>query len=382
MKHQFSLRAEWTGNQGSGTSGYKDYRRDVTLQAAGPGEISGSSARAFHGDESRWNPEQLLLGALAQCHTLSYLHHATAAGVVVSGLAVAVEGTLEVDSSGAGRMSAATLRPEVWLADEAQREQADALHEPAHRDCFIANSLSFPVELAPQKPRQMPQLPEFSSRLGAPIAVVRPRTANRPSQVSGLKERPTEVEPVMRADRPSGAEQTAARDAGPATRSGDQPQLMPASLRPSAAGTPTTADRAATPSAAAAAPAAPGQATSFYEAVGGHETFAQLTRVFYENVRQDPLLAPMYPQDDWEGSEARLRMFLEQYWGGPRTYSEQRGHPRLRMRHMPFKVDFAARDAWLRHMRTAVDSLDLAPLQEAELWDYLERAAHSMVNSA
>ena len=83
-----------------------------------------------------------------------------------------------------------------------------------------------------------------------------------------------------------------------------------------------------------------------------------------------------------EGGEERLRLFLEQYWGGPRTYSEQRGHPRLRMRHMPYTVDFAARDAWLRHMRTAVDSLDLPPLQEAELWDYLERAAHSMVNSA
>lgn len=344
MKHQFSLRAEWTGNQGSGTSGYRDYRRDVTLQAVGPGEISGSSARAFHGDETRWNPEQLLLGALAQCHTLSYLHHATAAGVVVTGMAVAVEGTLETESSGAGRMTAATLRPEVWLADESQREQADGLHEPAHRDCFIANSLGFPVEIAPQRPRQMPHLPEFSSRLGAPIAVARPRPANRPSQVSGLQERPTEVEPVMREDRPSGAEQVAARDSRP----------LPA----------------------------PGQATSFFEAVGGHETFAQLTRVFYENVRKDPLLAPMYPQDDWEGAEERLRMFLEQYWGGPRTYSEQRGHPRLRMRHMPYTIDFAARDAWLRHMRTAVDSLDLAPLQEAELWDYLERAAHSMVNSA
>ena len=103
---------------------------------------------------------------------------------------------------------------------------------------------------------------------------------------------------------------------------------------------------------------------------------------FYAGVREDPLLAPMYPADDWEGSEERLRMFLEQYWGGPRTYSERRGHPRLRMRHAPFRVDPAARDAWLRHMRAAVDTLELSPLHEAELWDYLERAAHSLQNSA
>ena len=122
--------------------------------------------------------------------------------------------------------------------------------------------------------------------------------------------------------------------------------------------------------------------TTFYERVGGHETFVTLVAEFYRGVAQDPPLREMYPEEDLGPAEVRLRMFLEQYWGGPRTYSEQRGHPRLRMRHMPFKVDFAARDAWLRHMRTAVDSLDLPPLQEAELWDYLERAAHSMVNSA
>ena len=89
----------------------------------------------------------------------------------------------------------------------------------------------------------------------------------------------------------------------------------------------------------------------------------------------------MYPEEDMEGAVWRLRSFLEQYWGGPHSYSEQRGHPRLRMRHMPFKVNPDARDRWLAHMATAVDSLELSELDRAMLWDYLERAAHSMVNT-
>ena len=121
---------------------------------------------------------------------------------------------------------------------------------------------------------------------------------------------------------------------------------------------------------------------SFYDAVGGRPTFDRLTAEFYARVREDEILAPMYPQDDFEGAQRRLLMFLEQYWGGPRTYSEERGHPRLRMRHAPYRIDPAARDAWLRHMRAAVDTLELSPLHEAELWDYLERAAHSLQNSA
>lgn len=119
----------------------------------------------------------------------------------------------------------------------------------------------------------------------------------------------------------------------------------------------------------------------FYEQIGGEATFTALVERFYEGVRQDDLLAPMYPADDFEGATWRLRTFLEQYWGGPTTYSEQRGHPRLRMRHAPFTVTPAARDRWLLHMRTALLSLDLPPLAEATLWDYLERAAHAMVNS-
>ena len=120
---------------------------------------------------------------------------------------------------------------------------------------------------------------------------------------------------------------------------------------------------------------------TFYEAVGGHVTFRRLVDRFYEGVAGDPVLRPMYPEDDLGPAAERLRMFLEQYWGGPTTYSEQRGHPRLRMRHAPFPVDPDARDRWLAHMRAAVESLDLPPLHESQLWDYLERAAHSMVST-
>ncbi len=121
--------------------------------------------------------------------------------------------------------------------------------------------------------------------------------------------------------------------------------------------------------------------STFFEQVGGHATFDRLVRRFYEGVAADPVLKPMYPEDDMEGAIWRLTAFLEQYWGGPATYSQQRGHPRLRMRHTPFHVNPDARDRWLGHMRVAVDDLQLPPLHEAALWDYLERAAHAMVNT-
>jgi hemoglobin len=120
---------------------------------------------------------------------------------------------------------------------------------------------------------------------------------------------------------------------------------------------------------------------SFYDQIGGRETFVKLVDAFYEGVKSDPVLRPMYPDEDMEGAIWRLRSFLEQYWGGPHTYSDERGHPRLRMRHMPFKVNPEARDRWLLHMATAVDTLGLSELDRAMLWDYLERAAHSMVNT-
>ena len=125
----------------------------------------------------------------------------------------------------------------------------------------------------------------------------------------------------------------------------------------------------------------PGVERTFYELVGGHATFQRLVSTFYRGVAADPVLKPMYPEDDLGPAQERLTMFLEQYWGGPGTYSEQRGHPRLRMRHIPFKVNPGARDRWLTHMREAVDSLDLPPLQHETLWNYLERAAHAMVNT-
>lgn len=121
--------------------------------------------------------------------------------------------------------------------------------------------------------------------------------------------------------------------------------------------------------------------SNFWREVGGRPTFERLVRVFYDGVQTDEVLWPMYPQDDLEGAIHRLTGFLEQYWGGPGTYSEERGHPRLRMRHSPFAVTPDARDRWLHHMRAAVATLDLPPLHENMLWDYLERAAHAMVNT-
>jgi hemoglobin len=129
----------------------------------------------------------------------------------------------------------------------------------------------------------------------------------------------------------------------------------------------------------AASPGLP--AVTFYDAVGGADTFRKLVDAFYSGVADDPILRPLYPEEDLGPAAERLRMFLEQYWGGPRTYSELRGHPRLRMRHAPFVVGPRERDAWLTRMRHAVDGLGLAPEHESELWTYLERAAHFMVNS-
>jgi hemoglobin len=123
------------------------------------------------------------------------------------------------------------------------------------------------------------------------------------------------------------------------------------------------------------------QAATFYEAVGGHETFRRLVERFYQGVAADEPLRALYPEEDLGAAAERLTLFLQQYWGGPTTYSDERGHPRLRMRHAPFRVNADMRDRWLRHMRDAVDSLGLAPQYESMLWDYLERAAWSMVNT-
>ncbi|WP_417220949.1 globin [Arthrobacter sp.] len=122
-------------------------------------------------------------------------------------------------------------------------------------------------------------------------------------------------------------------------------------------------------------------AGTFYAEVGGSKTFQRLTELFYEGVANDAEFRTIYPEEDLKPATIRLQLFLEQYWGGPNTYSLNRGHPRLRMRHIPYVVDGSARDTWLRHMRHALDQLALPPLQDATLWDYFDRAARSLQNA-
>lgn len=119
---------------------------------------------------------------------------------------------------------------------------------------------------------------------------------------------------------------------------------------------------------------------TFFEAVGGEETFRRLVHRFYVGVKDDPLLRPLYPEEDLGPAEERLALFLMQYWGGPGTYSQRRGHPRLRMRHVPFRIGRAEHDAWLRHMRDAVDDLALPEQLDTMLWKYLTMAAGSLIN--
>jgi len=120
---------------------------------------------------------------------------------------------------------------------------------------------------------------------------------------------------------------------------------------------------------------------SFYAAVGGEPTFRRLVGDFYAGVRRDPILLPLYPPDELDEAQERLTLFLIQYWGGPQTYGEQRGHPRLRMRHAPFAIGPAERDAWLARMKEAVDGLGLAPEYAEPLWEYLNGAAFAMQNT-
>lgn len=120
--------------------------------------------------------------------------------------------------------------------------------------------------------------------------------------------------------------------------------------------------------------------STFYEQVGGEKFFADLVSQFYAVVATDPILRPMYPETDMKGAAQRLQWFLEQYWGGPSTYQENRGHPRLRMRHAQFSITHEARDAWLNAMHQAVDGFEIDPALKGELWSYLEMAANSLVN--
>ena len=122
--------------------------------------------------------------------------------------------------------------------------------------------------------------------------------------------------------------------------------------------------------------------TTFYDEIGGYATIEKIVATFYRGVAEDPVLRRVYPEDDLGPAEERFRLFLVQYWGGPRTYMEQRGHPRLRMRHAPFRIGPRQRDAWLRAMRVALDATDLAEPHRRQLWEYFESTAAHMMNSA
>lgn len=151
-KHRYRIDLEWTGDRGSGTSGYRDYDRTHVVRADGVPDLPGTADPTFHGERDRWNPEQLLLAALAQCHMLSYFHLAVRNGVVVTGYEDAAEGALRLNADHSGEFVDALLRPRVSLADESQRVIADGLHEEAHRLCFIARSVNFPVRCEPEHP--------------------------------------------------------------------------------------------------------------------------------------------------------------------------------------------------------------------------------------
>lgn len=120
---------------------------------------------------------------------------------------------------------------------------------------------------------------------------------------------------------------------------------------------------------------------SDYDNFGGQEFFTNLVNDFYKEILNDPILKPMYPEDDLAGAVERLTLFLMQYWGGPTTYSELRGHPRLRMRHAAFPIDFVARDSWLKNMAVAIEKQNISNENKTKLWNYFQMAADSMINT-
>lgn len=120
---------------------------------------------------------------------------------------------------------------------------------------------------------------------------------------------------------------------------------------------------------------------TFYDEIGGEPTIRRIVDTFYEGVANDPVLRPMYPEEDLAPAAERLTLFLSQYWGGPSTYNELRGHPRLRIRHAPFKVNEEARDRWLGHFAQGLVAVDLTEEQRAEFWQYVTHAANFLLNS-
>ncbi|MDE0547207.1 OsmC family protein [Microbacterium sp. C7(2022)] len=148
-EHRYSVRATWTGDRGTGTSGYRDYDRAVTLEIPGKPDLLASADRPFRGDRSRWNPEDLLLAALSECHLLSYLHACVGVGVVVVDYHDEASGTMVEDGRGGGAFREVVLRPMVTVTDESMVDAARTAHVQAHEWCFIANSVNFPVRHEP-----------------------------------------------------------------------------------------------------------------------------------------------------------------------------------------------------------------------------------------
>ncbi len=149
MQHGYELTVTWTGNTGEGTRGYRGYSRAHTVSAAGLPEILGSADRTFHGDAARWNPEQLLLAALSQCHLLSYLHVCVNEGVVVEEYADHARGSMRSEPDGSGRFTEVVLHPHVVVSATSMLQQASRAHHRANELCFIANSVNFPVRHEP-----------------------------------------------------------------------------------------------------------------------------------------------------------------------------------------------------------------------------------------
>ncbi len=148
--HHYITNVQWTGNKGTGTSGYRDYERSYTLRIDGKADVQGSSDPAFRGDKTKHNPEEFLVAALSTCHMLSYLHVCTVAGVVVLDYTDQATGTMEETPDGGGHFTEVVLHPVVTVADQSMVEKANELHHKASQLCFIANSVNFPVKHEPK----------------------------------------------------------------------------------------------------------------------------------------------------------------------------------------------------------------------------------------
>ncbi|WP_243659088.1 OsmC family protein [Tamaricihabitans halophyticus] len=149
-EHEYELAVEWQGNRGTGTSGYRDFDRTHEVRAVGKPVLLGSADPAFRGDTDRWNPEELLVAALSQCHMLWYLHLASSAGVVVTSYLDRPTGTMVMDErGGGGAFRSVTLRPEIMVTEQSMVTKAEELHGDIGPKCFIARSVNFPVHHTP-----------------------------------------------------------------------------------------------------------------------------------------------------------------------------------------------------------------------------------------